>query len=1397
MLFRFCLFLVLLAPSFILFPARGQDSTGGSLHILHPAIHAEQNKAELCLEFDRTLDNKDPARTITGIRLENDDAVVPITIQNTSIANNLLCITGLTHRKAYRITVKDVEGTKGEKLADKYALSFTVPDRLPSLTYAGNQTGGGLTRWNDGDPILRAINVTRARVKLYRVSEPTFMMEAWQQRLQITLAPSESIYFANDKGKLIWQGDLILREKPNNLVEQKVPLHAAIGSLPAGLYLVTASASDIISSATNRGLTPLAASWLLRSDLKIRALPDGNAYHAFSDKLDQPEIVKNVRMIVANNARQNLAEAKTGEDGIAYIEVPENKKKDASLMLGITDDGNADIIDLPAPEVNPFTLPGLQASITTDRDFYLPSTMAFINLHVPEDMSVGDSSLQILRPDQHPYTIIPVAKDKAVPLSIPVPPLSGLWGLVWKQPDGHVLARTSLHVTTVDDAPRIEVKADRTMLGHDGDIVLNLKSLTQSGTAVPYITGSVTAAWSTPQNIFPGWEGYSFGKSEPESTETSAPLASFITNHNGDAQFSLNLKPPSDSTGLHQVTLMISSDPGIKDPPPLIIPVRPKDFIIGLKAAVPGGQFAENSLARFDVIALDADGHRRSVDDLSWQLYEEGRGFEWYQAEGRWDYKPLAQRRRISGGTLNLKSDKNASIETRVTAGNYQLEVTDTAGNVYARQNFNAGWGNRPTESSEPIKLDLTAPARAQVGQTVTIRFKLEQASVISAFIANGHLRKIIHEAKPQGDAEITFTPETNWGPRLGVWIEANSAKNGQIAKGQLTLPLAATGEVSVVAPPPVPVEPPHEPASLLPFEITANPPSLVKVGDSLPLEFELRNNSGPTGTYRYTISAPDMKIDINPKGSFTLKSRQQRSLVFTLEAPQAGLKELRIDVTGPRGFRGSYSWPISVIANDQILNTLSSEIIEGQQSWTRPAKKTNAGGEFLVLASEPILGLPHILAKAANANPFTTSDVADQLYILHLWHDALTQLNILAEAEYQQHRQALVLRLLQRQKSDGSFPVLAKGDGDIVSTSKALMALETVDQTHSKPILNQAAAWLKHRLDNSWFDEKERPERANAYMALAATGYLDIANLHYFGDTSLEKNLPPLAAAQVAFAFAANNDRDKAMLWLGKTGFEKENADVDPLLLPVLAANNFFPVQDLVPALTKLSAALIKPEAHNFVAVSRFLRTAWWLHQRAGSWPVAINNDEQSNKGILIKALSEKAASLTIRNLADKKLYLSEVAADKNLHGGEPIIRHIYKPNNNEVLNLLEAGEMYVVVLEGPWTPNADKIVLHDETGRALTPVSCALPQVLESNDELHWLNGLNLSAVKACEKLGQAITALLERTDPSAKEWRIAYFAKAGTRKGVFNLPSVRAHNFENYAPVAKGTHNQIRLR
>ena len=207
----------------------------------------------------------------------------------------------------------------------------------------------------------------------------------------------------------------------------------------------------------------------------------------------------------------------------------------------------------------------------------------------------------------------------------------------------------------------------------------------------------------------------------------------------------------------------------------------------------------------------------------------------------------------------------------------------------------------------------------------------------------------------------------------------------------------------------------------------------------------------------------------------------------------------------------------------------------------------------------------------------------------MRLWREPVIRSGLLSDNALQVRAQDIIQRLLVRQQTDGGFPSLPTGESDLVSTGDALVALVRANQTLTQPAVDAAATnWLRQRLSNNWFDESERPARAAAYAALAATDRLDVSSLRYFAETSDGKTLPPLAAAQLAAALAKSNDQDKANHWLKAA---HEQLDSTPALWPVLADNPLFDFHDLLPVLEKTSADLIKHPSHDPGKLAAFLQ--------------------------------------------------------------------------------------------------------------------------------------------------------------------------------------------------------------
>lgn len=799
-MFRWRLFAFLFAAAVILpWHPHAQNASDGTLHIVRPNIDAEQDAAELCLEFDHALDRTNPGRIAAGIHLESVGKTVPANLSNINLGPTSFCIQGLSHRQDYSLTVSDLRGAAGEKLTEPYRLSFTVPDRHPALAFAGDTEAGHFARIDEGDPVLRAINVARAKVTLYRISDPDQMAEAFRQRRLATLAPSESLYFAKTSTQPLWQDELVLStdesKSANRNLEHTVPLHAALGDkLTFGLYLIVAQDAEPAPKIKGTdSLAPIAAQWFVHSDLAIRVLPRSDGFSVETEKADAMAVMKGAHLAVFGADNKSLTDVNSDASGLGFLSLAPDKMASAATIIGSTAAGDVDFIDVSmidrsAPQ-NQYTLPGLESGLVFNRPFYFPSAEIYVTFTARNARGgVADtagSSVQLLRPDHGLYATLPVPDGKAgvQDLSFPAPVLGGLWTAVWHGSDGRVLAQAPLRVTSNPDAPQLSVTSDRPMINNDGELNLSLAAVTNSSKPAFAIAGRIFVQWTTP-DTFPNWADYHFGK-EDNADQPSSPAAAFITDANGLAHVHVNLKPPDDNAPLHTVLVSVRSDPvaGAFDPDPIQLPIKPNNTIIGIKPLTSGGKFAENSLARFDVVAIDGDGKRRDEPGLKYQIYEEGRSFAWYQAEGRWDYKQLQQRRRSGGGAFDIRADGENTIRWPVTAGTYLLEITDTSGAVLARLHFDAGWSASKTDQPQPADLALKPDMESiEPGTSAHIKFKLDHPSIISAVIADDQIRKIIHEARPAGANEIAVTPEKDWGNQIRISVDAEQKTDGGTA---------------------------------------------------------------------------------------------------------------------------------------------------------------------------------------------------------------------------------------------------------------------------------------------------------------------------------------------------------------------------------------------------------------------------------------------------------------------------------------------------------------------------------------------------------------------------------------------------------------------------------------
>ena len=491
-----------------------------------------------------------------------------------------------------------------------------------------------------------------------------------------------------------------------------------------------------------------------------------------------------------------LAEGKSNADGISLLAADRDQRSSASLIIGTTAAGDVDMFDLSQLSNFNFAAPAPSAMLSTDRDFYQTGSTALITLWARDAhgqaLAIANSSLKLVRPDQTFHSEQAVVGDKTGPqfFTIPVPDTTsaGQWRLLWQQADGKILAQTSFGIGPDASQPKFDVTADRTILDNDGNLNLTIKVTNRQNQPVAWHKGQVS--WQTSQLLFNNWKNYRFGLTTPDSDPTTT--ASFLTDASGMAHVHLQLPMkdkinPTASSGTRavKITTRMTSATGLNT---LTLPVRPNAAWVGVRPLPDDRPFAENSLAQFNVIALDNGGKRRGLNDLYFQIYEEGRSFKWYPEEGRWQYHPLPQHRRLNGGHLNISASGDTLVRMPVTAGHYVLEITSSDGIVLAQYDFDAGWNQPPAAAQNDNRLVLTAKT-LEPDHENSVKFTLAQAALVTFVIGDDRVRQTVQKFFPAGDNQLNLTPQHEWGAQIQVQAQALFA-TGERAMANATLPL-------------------------------------------------------------------------------------------------------------------------------------------------------------------------------------------------------------------------------------------------------------------------------------------------------------------------------------------------------------------------------------------------------------------------------------------------------------------------------------------------------------------------------------------------------------------------------------------------------------------------------
>ena len=133
--------------------------------------------------------------------------------------------------------------TTGERTAETFTARIVVPDRKPSISFAG--TGYVLPQRDTAGLPVTTVNLDRVKVRLLRVNERNLVPSLDAEKFAMKFDSSDVDEVIARTGKLVWQGEMSISGKRNAAVTTAIPLKDMLRDSGPGVYLAVVERPDL------------------------------------------------------------------------------------------------------------------------------------------------------------------------------------------------------------------------------------------------------------------------------------------------------------------------------------------------------------------------------------------------------------------------------------------------------------------------------------------------------------------------------------------------------------------------------------------------------------------------------------------------------------------------------------------------------------------------------------------------------------------------------------------------------------------------------------------------------------------------------------------------------------------------------------------------------------------------------------------------------------------------------------------------------------------------------------------------------------------------------------------------------------------------------------------------
>lgn len=725
----------------------------------------EQSPPGVCLGFSEALPRARQAELAPFVAIE---PAVDLALQ---ARGTRLCASGLAHGGRYRLTLrKGLRAASGADLAADVTLELAVPDRAPTLAFAGRGILLPLRR-GTGLP-LRSVNVERAALTLYRIGERNLLAQLEEGRLGQALDAWEEARIAESQGERVARVRVEIAARRNQEVTTLVPLDALGAPLAPGLYVAVAAPSG----SDPEPWEGRATQWLTVSDVALTAARGADGLTVVARSLANALPLEGVRLEVLARNNEPVAQAVTDARGQARIPAARLRGRGGSaprLLLAHHGEGDLSFLELDRPPLDLVELgtagraPSgpLDVFLWTERGVYRPGETVHLGalLRDAAARAVADLplTLKVHRPDGLETERLVLPADPmgggTARLAVAGDAFSGVWTVTAHAgAEAPAIGATSF---VVEDfvPPRLELSLVPPTAPADParPIEIGVEGRYLFGAPAAGLEGETELLVRPAERPFAGLEGWSFGLAQETFLPRGVPPVGFTTDAAGSARVAVALGPLPETTRPLEAVIrgrLLDVD-GRPAQALAVVPLRPAGRSIGLRAGFEG-PLPEGARAAFEVALVDPLGAPVGPARLAFELLAEEHDVTWFQRGGRWEAETVVRDTLVRSGTLELDASGRGRLELDVTAGRWRIELVEPDGLAASSLRFAAGWWASAEASDRPERMVLTVAPAAEPGR-VQVRLEPAFDARVTLLVADSAVRAVHELEVPKGGATV------------------------------------------------------------------------------------------------------------------------------------------------------------------------------------------------------------------------------------------------------------------------------------------------------------------------------------------------------------------------------------------------------------------------------------------------------------------------------------------------------------------------------------------------------------------------------------------------------------------------------------------------------------------